>query len=367
MSEEAKQIGCVLRIFGAPQMAVQQAVAGFPAGWHLCRVRCMSRGGETLVALTAEDKAGLTRAEQSLRTCFPGDLYAQGDTDLAACTVRTLEQHKQLLVCADAAAGALVDPRLEAIAAAEKIFDFGSESYTHPQRGPRIQELAQRIAAKTEGGPVQEAAARLRAACRVAEADLAAACVEKEGGALLLVGGRKNGYWLRAVWESENPGLWLLDMIRRAAAGLPQAQGTRWVKYGADLPEELSDLPQRPAEAPEQGEKTPAPAASEETPAEGDKPSEPSKEAPNPEAWVPERNEPLPRPDPAPAAAEPPKKGSGRKWLGRLLVLLLLVVLAALGAAWYYTGGDLTALPEVLGIKEFSLSGASLMEIFFIR
>ena len=83
MSEEAKQIGCVLRIFGAPQMAVQQAVAGFPAGWNLCRVRCMSRGGETLVALTAEDKAGLTRAEQSLRTCFPGDLYAQGDTDLA--------------------------------------------------------------------------------------------------------------------------------------------------------------------------------------------------------------------------------------------------------------------------------------------
>lgn len=359
MREESKQIGCVLRLFGAPQMAVQQAVAGFPAGWNLCRVRCMSRGGETLVALTAEDKAGLTRAEQSLRTCFPGDLYAQGDTDLAVCTVKTLEQHKQLLVCADAAAGALVEPRLEAIAAAEKIFDFGSESYTHPQRGPRIRELAEKIAAKTEGGPVQEAAARLRAACRVAEADLAAACVEKEGGALLLVGGRKNGYWFRAVWESENPGLWLLDMIRRAAADLPQAQGTRWVKYGADLPEELSDLPQRPADAPEQEEKTPAPAA-EETP-------EPAKETPDPEAWVPERNEPLPRPDPAPAAAQQPKKGGGMKWLARLLVLLLLAVLVALAVAWYYTGGDLSALPELLGIKEFSLSGASLMEIFFKR
>ena len=47
----------------------------------------------------------------------------------------------------------------------------------------------------------------------------------------------------------------------------------------------------------------------------------------------------------------------------RLAALLLILALGCLAAAWYYTGGDLEALPEMLGLREFNHSGASLMQI----
>lgn len=355
----------VLRFFGVEEAQVRQAASGLAGRCSLARIETRAQGAETLLALTAPPSA-LRKAEGLLGRTFPGGLYGAGGDTLARCAARALVQRDRLLACADTLALDLLAPRLEGQAGVDACFDFGAGSCADPATLARIEAGARRCQGPGPSEPVWDELCRLRAALRVTHADFVAGAIPLPEGTLTAVAGRR-GSWLYRVPAGDNPALWLLDMIRRAAAGLPQAQGTRWVKYGADLPEELSDLPQRPAEAPEQGEKTPAPAASEETPAEGDKPSEPSKEAPNPEAWVPERNEPLPRPDPAPAAAEPPKKGSGRKWLGRLLVLLLLVVLAALGAAWYYTGGDLAALPEVLGIKEFSLSGASLMEISFIR
>ena len=42
----------------------------------------------------------------------------------------------------------------------------------------------------------------------------------------------KKGCWLRTVPAADNAALWLLDMIRRAAAGLPQAEGTGFLPAG---------------------------------------------------------------------------------------------------------------------------------------
>lgn len=53
-----------------------------------------------------------------------------------------------------------------------------------------------------------------------------------------------------------------------------------------------------------------------------------------------------------------------RRRLGKVLAVLLLLALAALAAGWYYTGGDLAALPQKLqslGAESLPHAGARLI------
>ena len=104
--EQNEPVRCVLRLFGAAALGVQQAASAFPPEWCVT-AQCRSRGAETLIALRSENAAGLDKARRSLHGCFAADLYGEGDTDLAAAVVQALEHHRRRLGRADAAAGAL--------------------------------------------------------------------------------------------------------------------------------------------------------------------------------------------------------------------------------------------------------------------
>lgn len=301
--EENRPAGCVLRLFGAPEQTVQKAVEALPDSWQ-GTVHCRSRGAETLVALQSDTAQQLHRAVQLLRTSLAPALYGEGEQTLAAAAVQALKQHRKLLVCSDAAAGALLETRLENLPGAEKVFDFGAMSYANAA-------LTARLSRKLRKAPQAEPArtlARVQTMQRLSGAALTAGCVELPQSLLLLVGGKK-GCWLRCVPPEENPGLWLLDMVRRAACGLPQAGGTSWQLYGSAVPDAAL---------------TPA----------------------------------------ALAAAPPAPPRPKRRRLGRVLAVLLLLALAALTAGWYYTGGDLAALPQKLqslGAESLPHAGARLV------
>ena len=64
MTEE-KKAECVLRLFGVPDAAVKEAAGGFSPQWK-AEARWKSRGAETLVALSAQNPAGLKKAAQAL-------------------------------------------------------------------------------------------------------------------------------------------------------------------------------------------------------------------------------------------------------------------------------------------------------------
>ena len=172
MTEE-KKAECVLRLFGVPDAAVKEAAGGFSPQWK-AEARWKSRGAETLVALSAQNPAGLKKAAQALREKFSADLYGAGETTLAEAAVQELERHDRLLICSDAAAGTLLEARLETIAGAERVFDFGALSYAHPKTGAKIEQQAAAHLPADTTDPVRRALAKAQAARRVVGCDLAA-------------------------------------------------------------------------------------------------------------------------------------------------------------------------------------------------
>ena len=304
--EEKTQTTCVLRLFGAPLWAVQQAVqqTGLAA-------QCRGRGAEVLAALQAETPAGLEKARKALNGRFAAELYGEGEMTLVHAAVQALETHRRLLVCCDADAGTLLEARLETVPGAEKVFDFGALSYADA----KIREKLSARTCRVKGGPIPAKLARVQAAQRFVGADLAAGCVERAEDTVLFLGSRR-GCWVRTVANTDAPALWLLDMIRRAASGLPQAAGTSWQKYGRAVPADVLTVQTLP-----------------------DKPEEAASAAP----------------------AKPPRK---RHRMRNALIFLLVLTLAAFAAAWYYTGGDLTALPQrlqSLGADSLPHAGAKLI------
>lgn len=301
--EEKTQTTCVLRLFGAPLWAVQQAAQQADIA-----ARCRGRGAEVLAALQAETPAGLEKARKALNGRFAAELYGEGEMTLVHAAVQALETHRRLLVCCDADAGTLLEARLETVPGAEKVFDFGALSYADA----KIREKLSARTCRVKGGPIPAKLARVQAAQRFVGADLAAGCVERAEDTVLFLGSRR-GCWVRTVANTDAPALWLLDMIRRAASGLPQAAGTSWQKYGKAVPADVLTVRSLP-----------------------DKPENT-------------------------APARPPRK---RHRVRNALIFLLVLALAAFAAAWYYTGGDLTALPQrlqSLGADSLPHAGAKLI------
>lgn len=301
--EEKTQTTCVLRLFGAPLWTVQQAAQQADVA-----ARCRGRGAEVLAALQAETPAGLEKARKALCSRFAAELYGEGEMTLVHAAVQALETHRRLLVCCDADAGTLLEARLETVPGAEKVFDFGALSYADAKTREKLSARTCRV----KGGPIPAKLARVQAAQRLVGADLAAGCVERAEDTVLFLGSRR-GCWVRTVANTDAPALWLLDMIRRAASGLPQAAGTSWQKYGRAVPADVltaRSLPDKPENT---------------------------------------------------APAKPPRK---RHRVRNALIFLLILALAAFAAAWYYTGGDLTALPQrlqSLGADSLPHAGAKLI------
>ena len=301
--EEKTQTTCVLRLFGAPLWTVQQAAQQADIA-----ARCRGRGAEVLAALQAETPARLEKARKALNGRFAAELYGEGEMTLVHAAVQALETHRRLLVCCDADAGTLLEARLETVPGAEKVFDFGALSYADA----KIREKLSAKTCRVKGGPIPAKLARVQAAQRFVGADFAAGCVERAEDTVLFLGSRR-GCWVRTVANTDAPALWLLDMIRRAASGLPQAAGTSWQKYGRAVPADVltaQTLPDKPENT---------------------------------------------------APAKPPRK---RHRVRNALIFLLVLTLAAFAAAWYYTGGDLTALPQrlqSLGADSLPHAGAKLI------
>ena len=303
----------VLRFFGVEEAEVRQAASRLTGRCGLTGIETRAQGAETLLALTAPP-AGLRKAEALLGRAFRAGLYGTGSETLAACTARALTGHDRLLACADTLALDLLAPRLEGQPGIDACFDFGAGSCADPDALARIEAGARRCRGGGPAEPVWDELCRLRAALKVTRADFAAGAIPLPDGTLAALAGRR-GCWLCRVPAGDNPALWLLDLVRRAALGCPQAPGVSFTLHG-ERPARSGPQPalQLPA--------APSAAALEAALASGQEDD-----------------------GPLPAAAMLPRRS---RWPARLAFVLVVLAAVGLAAAFRLTDGDLAALPEVL-------------------
>lgn len=334
MAQDLPENVKVLRLFGADRSTVDELVASAHDKEQV-HAESMHKGAESLVVVQAQagspqaDRAALERWVRRVRAVCGNALYGEGDTDLPTAAMRTVLDKKILFVSADAATGALLEARLEAMPDAGRAYDFGSQSYAH-------EKLARKIhaAEKKAGDELQAAAARLRTAYRVSGADYAVSYVPAGNGESWLLVGDGKGYWLQSISATEKPALWLLDMLRREALQQDQAAGARWLRYGEQPPrlerDDVQHIPSAASAVVLQQKDGHESFAAEELPQRGAE-------------------------DTAPA-----KRPGRHRGLAALLIVLALA-LAAVGGLWLYTGGDLTSFWEKSGLDRFNRSGAAFL------
>ncbi|MCI2046634.1 MAG: hypothetical protein LKJ90_02820 [Faecalibacterium sp.] len=362
MKENAPENVRILRFFGSDDADRTQTLRQLTEDGKVT-FREMRKGSEVLVALQCEQGKNSTKLldhcqEKLQQVCSPA-MYATNEVTLAQAAVDVLQLRDKLFVAADAETSALLESRLEKLPAARGIFDFGQQSYSHPRFAEKIEQ-----AGAAMEKPVLAAQSRVREAFRLSGADFAISCVSAEVGSVILLGGKK-GFWQRTVPQGENSALWMLDMLRRAALDKPQASGTSWQSYnvaqrGPAMPQSKGPKPVFDYLPPSGGETTlPDDAPGTETPQ-----AAAARQAYAAAAAVPEQPDtgfPPPQPVQTPTQSTPAKKKNGAVTLLVSLLLVLVLSAAAVGAAWFVSGGELASFWNGKYFSSSNINGAQLI------
>ena len=169
----------ILRVFG-PTAAEVSAVLRQARADGCPGLRLLERDGEFAVCIqiSAPNRA---MAEQycekwalRLRAKFGDDVFAEGETSLAQATLSAMLDRRKLLVAVDETTGRLLGSQLQPLPHSEAVFDFGTETYAHPENRKQI-VVPPVLLKRFPGDVVQASAGRALNAMQVAGADFGVA------------------------------------------------------------------------------------------------------------------------------------------------------------------------------------------------
>ena len=169
----------ILRVFG-PTAAEVSAVLRQARADGCPGLRLLERDGEFAVCIqiSAPNRA---MAEQycekwalRLRAKFGDDIFAEGETSLAQATLSAMLDRRKLLVAVDETTGRLLGSQLQPLPHSEAVFDFGTETYAHPENRKQI-VVPPVLLKRFPGDVVQASAGRALNAMQAAGADFGAA------------------------------------------------------------------------------------------------------------------------------------------------------------------------------------------------
>ena len=236
----------LLRFFAEDRKNCEKAVEEFLQGDKV-KMEFREKNDELLLCMTSRmnsTAAGRIMlhhcTEREMEAC--GGFYGENNTNLFEAMTQALLETDRIFVAADREMGEQLNECMEQVDKAGSVYDFGGYTWDNRGNSRRIGNVASEIAV-----PMAAAQARVTFACRLTGADWAVTCFHVEDGMTLVVGGER-GCWRYNLQEGQRPVLWAVDIMRRAALGLPQAAGVLWIKTGttpADMPLEPALLRKR--------------------------------------------------------------------------------------------------------------------------
>lgn len=183
---------------------------------------CIRTRGERAAQLCAE-------ADQALRQFCGAKIFGTGATGLPQAAVASLHLNEHLMVAADQATGQLLSTALEQVDGSRRVFDFGTQSYAHPDSARRLSEVPQWLQNVWEPAPRMEVCCRQ--ALKLSGADYALALVPAQDDQCAWAMLCSSRYcWMQPIAPDAPQAYavnWLLELVRRVSAGLemPRSAG----------------------------------------------------------------------------------------------------------------------------------------------
>ena len=220
----------LLRFFAEDRKTCEKAVEEFLQGDKV-KMEFKEKNDELLLRMTScMDGMAAGRimlhhcTEQEMDAC--GGFYGENNTTIFEAMTDAMLETDRIFVAADREMGQQLNECMEPVEKAGSVYDFGAYSWNSRGNCRRISAVDSEIEI-----PMAAAQARVTLACRLTGADWAVTCFHVEDGMTLVVGSEK-GCWRYNLHEGQRPVLWAVDIMRRAALGLPQAVGVLWIKTG---------------------------------------------------------------------------------------------------------------------------------------
>lgn len=237
----------LLRLFAENKQARQKALEEFVQNGKI-EVLEGEKNDETLVQITshADTTAAasviLDYCQDRVAQACGAALYGTGEENLYQVLIKIMLQKDLLFVPADERVRSMWERPLSNVENAGAVYDFGACSCADAKVSKKIEQAAQK-----QAFPLAAAQARIAAACRVTQADWAAACFEPDGEPMTVLVGNEKGCWVYTLKEGQRPALWITDILRRAVLSYTQAADVLWVKAGAaENGEEKTKKPSNP-------------------------------------------------------------------------------------------------------------------------
>ncbi len=224
---EGPGVQVVLRMF-QPDMNLLKATAKQLSELPHIKLNLYGQGGEILVVIAAQGRTApatelAENAAAQMEAAMGDVVYTRGKTPLAEYVCALMNKHELNLTAPDDETGSLLEAEFKAVKSADKVFDFGHDSYHHSKLAGKIADTAI-MDDEESSDPVQLASDRSFAAKKCTKSDFGVSISSVPGADTIAVAVTYGKLvYIRSIKEGDDARkkavLSALDIIRRLING----------------------------------------------------------------------------------------------------------------------------------------------------